>query len=385
MNLVSAFAMNFNEVRPDVLLHFALWLLGFLFLFRIFYCKVSDGQHSKNPGVSIIIPARNEEAGLPPLLQSLEGQLSSNDELIVVNDHSQDNTSLVGMKAGAKVLESLQAPEGWIGKTWACYQGARAAKGEILVFMDADTVLEKKGLEKIISTYSEMDGVISIQPYHRMQKLYEQLSAYFNLVMMAAMGAFTILGSYVKPVGLFGPVMVTKRQYYIDSGGHETTRGEILENMALGSSLKKKGLAVRCLAGKGTVSFRMYPNGINQLINGWSKGFAAGAANTSIILLILIIAWISGSIGTIRGLVESIIAGNYLQIVIWGSLYILYAGQIYWMLVRIGNFQFYTALLYPIPLAFFVLVFTYSFVRIFLGKSVNWKGRDIDLRRKVNK
>jgi len=84
-------------------------------------------------------------------------------------------------------------------------------------------------------------------------------------------------------------------------------------------------------------------------------------------------------------LIEVIVATNNVQIAIWCILYILYAAQIYWILVRIGNFKFYTALFYPIPMAFFVVVFIYSFVRIFLFRSVKWKGREINLKRKVNK
>ncbi len=377
--------MNIDEISLDLIVHLVLWILGFLFLFRISYCGRAINRSTSYPSISIIIPSRNEEHTLPNLLKSLEGQLSPEDEVIVVDDHSEDRTKAVAEKSGMRVLESLPTPEGWIGKTWACYQGAKTASGEILVFLDADTVLEDNGLKNIIETYVERDGVLSIQPYHKMRNLYEQLSAFFNIVMMAAIGAFTILGNLIKPIGLFGPVVAIKRQYYVDSGGHEKVKGEILEDVALGYEFKKKGLEVRCLGGKDTISFRMYPNGIKELINGWSKGFAVGAVKTSIPVFILIVAWISGSIGTTRSLVEAIVAANTIQIAIWGGLYILYAAQIYWMLVRIGNFKFYTALFYPVPLTFFVLVFTYSFLRIFLGRSVKWKGREIDLKHKVNK
>jgi 4,4'-diaponeurosporenoate glycosyltransferase len=319
------------------------------------------------------------------LLDSLSGQLSSQDEVIVVDDHSEDRTKAVAERRTVKVLESLPTPEGWMGKTWACFQGAKKASGEILVFLDADTVLEKNGLRNIIETYVEKDGVLSIQPYHKMRNLYEQLSAFFNIIVMAGIGAFTVLGRRIKPIGLFGPVVVMKRQYYLDSGGHAKVKGEILDDVAFGSVLQKKGTEVHCLGGKSTISFRMYPNGIRELINGWSKGFAMGAAKTSTPLLILIVAWICGSIGTTRSLIEVTIAKNNFQMVLSGGLYILYAAQIYWMLVRIGNFKFYTALFYPISMAFFVVVFTYSFVRIFLVRSVKWKGREIDLRHKVNK
>jgi len=377
--------MNITVLSVDFISHLLLWLLGFLFLFRISSCGVAINRNISYPSISVIIPSRNEENTLPNLLRSLEGQLSSEDEVIVVDDHSEDRTKAVAEKSGVKLLESLPTPEGWIGKTWACSQGARMASGEILVFLDADTVLEKNGLKNIIETYLERDGVLSIQPYHKMRNLYEQFSAFFNIVMMAAIGTFTILGNRIKPIGLFGPVVAIKRQYYLDSGGHEKVKGEILEDVAFGSELQKKGVEVHCLGGKDTISFRMYPNGIKELINGWSKGFAVGAVKTSIPLLVLIVAWISGSIGTTRNLVEAIAATNNVQIAIWGGLYVLFAAQIYWMLVRIGNFKFYTALLFPIPLSFFVLVFTYSFVRIFLARSVKWKGREIDLRHKVKK
>lgn len=376
--------MNIDDISISFIVYLVFWVPGFFFLFRISYCIVSVHRNTHNPSVSVIIPARNEEHTLPNLLDSLSGQLSSEDEVIVVDDNSEDRTKAVAERSAVKVLESLPTPEGWLGKTWACYQGARIASGEILVFLDADTVLEKNGFKNIIETYVEKDGVLSIQPYHKMRNLYEQLSAFFNIIMMAGIGAFTVLGSRIKPIGLLGQVVVMKRQYYLDSGGHDKVKGEILEDLAFGSELQKKGMEVHCLGGKSTISFRMYPNGIRELINGWSKGFAMGAAKTSTPLLILIVAWICGSIGTTRGLIEVIVATNNVHIAIWGSLYILYAAQIYWMLVRIGNFKFYTALFYLIPMAFFVVVFIYSFVRIFLVRSVKWKGREINLKRKVN-
>jgi len=377
--------MNTAYVSADFIINLVFWLLGFFFLFHISSCRVSADRNTHNPSVSVIIPARNEEHTLPNLLNSLSGQLSSEDEVIVVDDHSEDRTKAVAEENGVKVLESLPIPEGWLGKTWACYQGVKIASGEILIFLDADTVLERNGLKNIIETYVAKDSVLSIQPYHKTRNLYEQLSAFFNIIMMAGSGAFTVLGRRIKPIGLFGQVVVMRRQYYLDSGGHDKVKGEILEDLAFGSELQKKGVEIHCLGGKSTVSFRMYPKGIRELINGWSKGFAMGAAKTSIPLLILIVAWISGSIGTTRSLIEIIVTTNNIQIALYGSLYILYVAQIYWMLVRIGNFKFYTALLYPIPMAFFVVVFTYSFVRIFLVKSVKWKGREINLKHKVNK
>ncbi len=78
--------MNINVLSVDFVVHLLLWLLGFLFLFRISSCGSAGTRSSKHPGISVIIPSRNEEYTLPKLLRSLEGQLSSEDEVIVVDD-----------------------------------------------------------------------------------------------------------------------------------------------------------------------------------------------------------------------------------------------------------------------------------------------------------
>jgi 4,4'-diaponeurosporenoate glycosyltransferase len=375
--------MNPGDISVIFVVHLVLWILGFFLLFRISYCGIPVHRNPHRRSISVVIPARNEEHALHSLLNSLAGQLTRKDEVIVVDDHSEDKTREVAVSSGMKVLASLPTPEGWIGKTWACYQGADVASGDILIFLDADTVLERNGLESMVETYIEKDGVLSIQPYHTVRDPYEQLSAFFNIIVMAGIGTFTILGKRIRPMGLLGPAVVMKREYYVNSGGHEKVKGEVLDDVAFGAELQRRGMEAHCLGGKGTISFRMYPSGIRELINGWGKGIAIGATKTSIPLLIMIVLWLAGSIGTARSLIEASIAANGVQIAISGSLYVLYAAQIYWMLVRIGSFKFYTALLYIIAAAFFVVVFAYSSVRSFIVKSVKWKGREISLKRKV--
>lgn len=366
----------------EFLVHILLWLLGFIFFFRIPVCKNSQVKNITRPTLSIVVPARNEEASIPNLLRSLKGQVAVNDEIIIVDDHSEDKTATVAEKEGARVIKSKQMPSGWTGKTWACHQGAQEATGEVLIFLDADTTIEDGGLDRILGSYCEIDGVLSIQPYHRMRKLYEQLSAFFNLILMAAMGSFTIFGKKIKPIGLFGPVIILKKKLYSESGALEKVKGEILEDLAFGSEFKKRGIKLHCYGGRHAVAFRMYPGGINQLITGWSKGFAMGAAKTSIPVLIMIIAWITGAIGTTRHLLQGAITTDLSLITSWGLLYIAFASQIYWMLYRTGNFKPYTALLFPIPLLFFLVVFTYSFFIIFIRRNVSWKGRTIEVKRR---
>lgn len=364
-------------MSADFIIHAIIWMLGFIFFFHVPFCSNDKLKNIAQHTLSIIIPARNEEKTIPNLLRSLMSQIKAGDEVVVVDDHSEDNTSAVAEREGATVIKSKEMPPGWTGKTWACYQGAQSATGEILLFLDADTIIENDGLDRIIDCYAGIGGVLSIQPYHKMRKLYEQLSAFFNLV---AMGSFTVFGRMVKPIGLFGPVIALRKELYFESGGFEKVKGAILEDLAFGNEFKKKGVKLYCYGGRHAISFRMYPGGISQLITGWSKGFAMGAVKTSIPVLIMIVAWITGSIGTTRHLIQAVVNADITIVIIWGLLYLAFAAQIYWMLYRIGNFTPITAVLFPVPLLFFVFVFVYSFLIIFIRRNVSWKGRTIEVR-----
>jgi|WetSurMetagenome_2_1015567.scaffolds.fasta_scaffold51380_1 4,4'-diaponeurosporenoate glycosyltransferase len=365
----------------NLIIQTGFWLLGFLFLFRITLCRRSE-KKKLYPSVSIIIPARNEEKTLPILLASLQHQVSPVDEVIVVVGPSEDNTLKAAERQNVIVKQSESLPEGWLGKPWGCYQGAKVAKGEVLIFLDADTFIEKDGLKKIVETYLEQGGVITIQPYHKTKRLYEQLSAFFNIIGMAGMGTFTVLENRVKPVGLFGPCVVMSKKYYLESGGHRQVKNEVVEDLALGGQIKKQKIPIICYGGNGTISFRMYPNGIREMIEGWSKGFATGAIKTYIPILIASILWIGGSITATQHFIEALINPSLPSILFWGGAYLGYVIQIFWMLFRVGNFKFYTALFYPIPLLFFVYVFLRSFFLIFIKRSVKWKGTKISLKNK---
>jgi 4,4'-diaponeurosporenoate glycosyltransferase len=356
------------------------WFFGFLFLFRIRRCERSNEKGKLYPSVSIIIPARNEEKTLPILLSSLITQVSSMDEIIVVVGTSEDRTMEIAEEQNVIVKQSDPLPEEWLGKPWACYQGAKLAKGEILIFLDADTFVEKDGLKKIEDTYIEKGGVITIQPYHKTKMFYECLSAFFNIIGMAGMGTFTILGNRVKPVGLFGPCIMMSKHIYFESGGHLQVKNEVVEDLALGGQIKKQKTPISCYGGNGTISFRMYPNGIGELVDGWSKGFATGAVKTYIPVLLATILWIGGSITATSHFIEALLNPSMSSILIWGGAYLAYVAQIYWMLFRVGNFGFFTALFYPIPLLFFMYVFLRSFFLIFIKRSVSWKGIKISLK-----
>jgi 4,4'-diaponeurosporenoate glycosyltransferase len=333
-----------------------LWLAGFLLLTRLRPCaEVNMPRPSSS--ASVIIPARNEEHNLPTLLRSLASQPLKLHEIIVVDDGSTDRTAEWARQLGATVIPSQPVPENWRGKTWACHQGAKSATGDLLLFVDADTWFEPGGLAHALSAYNT--GALSIGPYHAVQKPYEDLSLFFNLNM--------IFGTV--PKGLFGQMLLVDRESYQRIGGHETVRGRILENFWLASQFCAAGISVRSVAGRGVLSFRMYPNGLGELIQGWTKGFASGAGQTPRGTLLLIVAWM---IGLMLAPLGGLVTGDWLR---WGAAYLLCAAQVAWFSRRAGAFRWFTAVLYPIPLIFFLVVFAWSMLRS--GKRVQWKGREI--------
>ena len=334
----------------------ALWSVGFLLLGRLRRCGGAN-LPGLPPSVSVIIPARNEEPNLPTLLRSLASQQVKPHEILVVDDGSTDRTAELARQLGATVIASPPLPDGWRGKTWACHQGALAASSDRLLFLDADTWFEPDGLGRILSGYT--DGAFSAGPYHMVRKPYEELSLFFNLVMTAS----------TVPEGLFGPMLLVDRESYRRIGGHEAVKSRILENFWLAGQFRAAGIPVRSASGRGTFAFRMYPNGLRELVEGWTKGFASGAGQTPRGKLLLVVAWMTG---LMQPAILWLTTGHWFQ---GGALYLLCAAQVAWFGRRVGAFSWGGALLYPVPLAFFFAVFARSATRS--GKLVHWKGRDI--------
>jgi 4,4'-diaponeurosporenoate glycosyltransferase len=357
------------------LIFLLLWAAGFLVLWRI--PVPQGGSPRTRPAVSVIVPARNEAGNLPALFDSLGAQDFQPTEIIVVDDQSTDGTGRTAQERGARVVASAELPEGWLGKPWACWQGAGAAGGELLVFLDADTRLEPGGLARLADSFLERGGLLTVQPYHRMEKPYEQLAAFFNLVAVAGLGVFGALPGDRDSVAAFGPCTVCRRGDYFAVDGHRAARGAVVESLPLARAFADGGFPVRCLAGRGTIAFRMYPDGWASLAEGFGKGFALGAGSLPPARLALIYAWITGGFEAARHLLTAAALADGFGLLAWGACYLLYAAQLNRLLGRIGNFSLTTALAYPVPLLFFLGVFLQSLFSTFVFKRVTWKGRTI--------
>jgi hypothetical protein len=332
--------------------------------------------------VSVVIPARNEEATLPDLLASLAAQSLVPAEIVVVDDGSTDTTAEVACAGGARLVHAPPLPEGWVGKSWACHIGSLQTTGDVIVFLDADTVVAGDGLERIVSTWEHEvgDGLLSVQPFHVTAKPYEQLSVYPNLMAMMASGGFGPGRRRWSPVG-FGPCMVTSRAAYRSVGGHELVAGEVIEDIALARAYGEAGLAVEALAGGTAISFRMYPGGIRQLIDGWTKNLAGGPRLVSTVPLVAAVCWVLASVAAATDAVEVVVgattgAQRWSALAIWA----LASVQVAVLARRIGRFAWWAAPAFPVLLAGFVALFCRSLLHRAVRRTVSWHDRDVRVR-----
>ena len=334
------------------------------------------GEPQGQASVAVLIPARNEEATLPHLLQGLARQSFRPQEVIVIDDHSTDRTAAVASQAYPRLQVQLvqppPLPAGWCGKTWALHQGVAASSAELLVFLDADTEPAPDFLASLLACHQRLGGLVSVQPYHRTERAYEQLSVLFNLV-----------GLMAVPLGpgggvAFGPAMVTSRADYDRIGGHEAVAGKVVEDWFLAHHYERAGLPVSAFIGHGRLAYRMYPGGLGDMVVGFAKNFATAAAEVRWLRMVAVLLWLSGLFWAAWCLPAALLGWPMLgdrslpaNLLLYGA----FALQLLLISWRLGSFGWIN-LIFPVPVLFFLGVFVLAIVNLKRG-SVQWKGRSV--------
>ncbi len=207
--------------------------------------------------------------------------------------HSDDGTAVIARGRGARVVTTSPAP-GWLGKPHACWRGAAATAGPTLLFIDADVLPSTHLLDDIDAVArAHPDVVVSVQPWHRTERWYEQASLLCNVAALMGSGAFTVLGERVHPTVAFGPVLAMRRVRYEGVGGHEAVRDRHTEDIGLA---RLAGGAV-LFTGRPDTTFRMYPDGWRQLLDGWTRTIVAGFRSTRWWVALGVVWWIAALAG----------------------------------------------------------------------------------------
>ncbi|MDI6851651.1 MAG: glycosyltransferase family 2 protein [bacterium] len=351
------------------------YLLSLAGLLKViqFYRKKSLPKLQKT-SISIIIPVRNEERRLPRLLESIKNQTKRPLEVIVVNDGSEDNTHRIALSYDVKLIHAQLIP-GWTGKSYACYIGAREAKGDVMLFLDADVVLKEDFLEKIGGKISDTT-VFSIQPYHKVVKFYEHFSLFFNLVSLLGILGKQLDSSAHFAYGLFGPCIFFPKKLYEETGGHSLVKDSIVEDLDLGVELQKRGIQVLTLPHNRLVSYRMYEYGIKSLVFGWVKNFSEGAAKAPFISILQVVGIVATSFMLTFMLKGKVFLEGWTLIsYLFLFAYLTYLFFVFLALKEIGSANLLDIILWPLHSLFFTFVFVLSLILKIAGVKVLWKGR----------
>ena len=331
--------------------------------------------------VSVIVPARNEEACLGECLRSLVGQAGIRCDIIVVDDHSSDHThalaeSFAARTAGGpevRVITADPLPAGWCGKCNAAWSGAKAAQGNWLLFTDADTRHSPNSIATGLAEAQQYGAdLLSYSPRQEVRGLAERVL----MPLIFAELAVTYRPQHVSDpqspdAAANGQYLLIRRAVYDAVGGHAAVAGSLLEDVELARVVKRSGYRLRFRRSE-VVSTRMYRS-FPRMWEGWTKNLALLFPNARGLALRRSLEFALVLAGSIGGL-GALAMGNWIGLA-WNAA--LCGSVLFFVYARVAraHFDWLSGALAPLGLPLFALLLLNSYICHKRGV-VKWKGRE---------
>jgi len=329
------------------------------------------------PGlVSVLIPARNEEANLAACLESVLRQDATVGEALVYDDHSTDATPRIitayaARDARVRAVDPRPLPDGWCGKNFACARLAEEARGAWLLFLDADARLAEGAVARMVEEAGKREvTLLSAWPSLTLVSFWERaLMPMLNFVVFSLFPAPLSLVRDDASLGLVhGACILVERAGYLAVGGHAAVRDEIFEDQRLAHLWRERGGRGLCLDGQGVVGVRMYGS-LAGIWSGFQKNFFPAFRRESsfwgflllhatmflapFVMLIWIRAWPMWPILLAAACALAVRA---------------------MLVIRFGH-PWLSVLLHPLAEAILLAIGLSSWLRCKCGRGVDWKGR----------
>ncbi len=339
------------------------------------------------PLVSVVIPARNEARNIERCLRSVLATSHPAVEVIVVDDHSTDGTgglarAVAEDDARVRVITPEPLPEGWFGKQWACTAGAREARGEILLFTDADTAHGPDLIGRAVNAMRARGAeLLTVAGRQEMGSFWERVvqPQFFGLL-LARYGGLERISHATDPREAIanGQCIFMTRAAYDASGGHEAVRGQLVEDLALAQRFVSQGRTIAVVLGLDQFRTRMYTS-LGEVVRGWLKNVYVGGREAApfgrvgraVYPLIVIAA-------PVFALLPAAVLplGFFGALPAWTFMWALpgaLVALLFWLAYYAWEqLPLWYALLYPLGLALVLYIVLLAFVR---GPRVQWKGR----------
>jgi chlorobactene glucosyltransferase len=334
--------------------------------------------------VSVLIPARDEEKNIGPCLESLLDQTYANYEIVVLDDQSSDRTWEIVSEYARRNPDRLRVVKGeplrgggWCGKPHAMQQLSREARGEYLLFTDADTVHGRQSIAWAV-TNMEWHKADCVSGYvtQEMNTLGEQCIVPATYIMSAIVLPLWLITALPSPVLSFaiGQVIIFRRHAFEAIGGYSRVAGKITDDLAIARELKKAGFREVFLDIRRHVRCRMY-DGYRASFNGISKNiydmmrtrtlFFAAALTLLVTFIVLPLALLPIQIITGNPAVQRTFLCVMIFLAAW-ALVLWDRGMRWW-----------TPFLYPILFLHLLYMAWWSFTQSSSGHGIVWKGRTL--------
>ena len=365
-------------------------ILAFLFLVvrlprELPPAEALDGARA--PSVSIVVPARNEAVNIEACLTSLVASSYPDFDVVVVDDRSDDETAALaravppGNAKRVLVVAGEELPEGWLGKPWACWQGAKAASGDVLLFTDADTTHGEDLLSRAVAGLREENAdLLTVLGRQLMDSFWERLvqpQIFLTMIFRYPDFERSARNDRWRDAIANGQFIMMPRASYDAVGGHESVRGQVVEDLALAQVVKRHGRALRIRMAAEDLDTRMYRS-LRGLIEGWSKNIVMGGLQSVAPRLRPVLAPVSLVIGVGLwvappvALIAAAAGAGGSALLVWSALVYVLSVCVHGVFTHFMGGPAHYALLYPLGSVVGVYIMLRSWIR---GRHVEWKGR----------
>ncbi len=338
----------------------------------LFRQRIGHSKSSTSEFISVLIPARNEEDNIESLLTDLRNIDDCEVEILVFDDQSTDATADIvrrvsSLDSRVRLYQSKGLPEKWVGKNYACYQLSQWARGQYLLFLDADVRVETSIVRDAVGYMKKSGiGLLSVFPKQIQKSFGERVTVpIMNYILLTLLPLiFVRISPFTSHAAANGQFMLFDKDVYRANDPHRQFAMSAVEDINIARYLKERKVKVVCVTGEERIKCRMY-HSYEEASNGFSKNVLMFFGNKPALAIAF---WALAALGFIPVMLYSLgILGLYIALVVVVQiLYSIACGQNFAQNIE----------LFPLQLLFLINVIIIS-LRQRRNKKILWKDRNV--------